>query len=303
MGSLVKSKFVNQIGCGGKEFQLEIKKYARKVFYDNLWNVEPDLVNMRGAVFINNTQVVHPMVKCFNYGENGTGLNLGDVKVKLYKKLNGFMVNVTMVPSVGVIISTTGDAMILGNQTENKHLRMAVEMIEKFDIISNYLSLYEERVSNIQDIFTVSYEVCHPDDPHIIPEHFGIHILTSQMNGSHPKQENIHLYKGTIGFSAALDLLKSVTHEGWMVYSLDDKLLMKLKSPYYLAKKWIQRGGSKRVWSPDYKRILDEEYYPVVIRIRELYSKDVWDSMDEQSKSIAFADALKFCTESLRHAS
>jgi len=59
---------VKQVG------KLKVVKYARKVFYDNLWEVHPLLKECRGLVLdLDNNVVAHPFTKVFNIGENGTG--------------------------------------------------------------------------------------------------------------------------------------------------------------------------------------------------------------------------------------
>lgn len=78
-----------------------------------------------------------------------------------------------------------------------------------------------------------------------------------------------------------------------MVYD-ENGLKFKLKSPYYLAKKWVQRGGCDKVWSDRYKQRLDEEYYPIVEWLRSNFSKEQWKDMTEFEKSEAFLKALYF---------
>lgn len=276
-----------------KTVDLVVKKYKREVFFKNLWDQHPECIKARGAVFIDGKQVVFPMDKCFNYGENNTGIDLPkDKKIVAYKKLNGFMANLTWVSDVGWVISTTGDAITLSTWrekgSENKYLNMAAKYIELSDGFAIYNNL------ELENGKTLTFEVCHPDDPHIVVEEFGLHPLCYQANGkTYPLNVQGERFEGTV--QEILDYVKTVEHEGYMVYDADSlDLLFKLKSPYYLAKKWIQRGGVNKVWSDNYKQRIDEEYYPIIEYIRGLHSKDEWCIMSESEKSDAFYNAMYF---------
>lgn len=301
MSDLIKSKFVTAMRMNGELLKLEVRKYDRKVFYGNLWDENPECIKARGAVFIDGKQVVFPMDKCFNYGENGAGLNLPKhTQIVAYKKLNGFMANLTWVDNVGWIVSTTGDAMVVlpfesSYTNKNEFLNMAATYMNS-DGFNAYLKLIQELCKKVAvKSLTLTFEVCHPDDPHIVVEEFGLHPICYQLNGETiPLEVQGESFEGTI--QEILDLVKSVEHEGFMVYDLEGDLLFKLKSPYYLAKKWVQRGGSKRVWSQAYKERLDEEYYPIVEHLRTLYTENDWDSLSEEFKSEAFLNTM----ESLR---
>ena len=301
---LIKSKFKNQVDRNGVVVELEIRKYQREVFYQNLWNQYPDLVKSRGAVFIGGKQVVFPMDKCFNYSENDAGLNLPkDTKVVAYKKLNGFMLNLTHITDVGWIVSTTGDATLVGNESTNDFINMGVDYIRKHDGFRKYMDLFheQEEVEGVSDnTLTLTFEVCHPDDPHIVVEEFGLHPICFQLNGvTVPLDVEGEPIATTI--QGILDEVKNVKHEGFMVYDLDGNLIFKLKSPFYLTKKWVQRGGSKKVWSGAYKERLDEEYYPIVKYLRANYSRVVWDMLSENDKSEAFLHAYKYTTEEVKN--
>ena len=294
--NLIKSKFKNQVDRNGKVVEIEIRKYQRSVFYNNLWDKDPALVKSRGAVFIGGEQVVYPMDKCFNFGENNTGVDLPkDKKVLAFKKLNGYMLNLTHVPNVGWIVSTTGDASIIGNESTNDFINMGIEYIEKFEAFSYYMDLLHSQEDLLgSDMLTVTFEVCHPNDPHIVVEEFGLHPICYQFNGkTFPLEVEGEPIKTTI--QGILDIVKGVKHEGFMVYDTEGNLIFKLKSPFYLSKKWIQRGGSKKVWSGAYKERLDEEYYPIVQYIRVNYKKLEWDEMSEDDKSEAFLKAYQYC--------
>lgn len=294
--SLIKSKFKEQVNQNGYPFTLEIRKYDRKVFFNNLWDTDPQLVKSRGAVFIKGVQVVHPMDKCFNYGENDSGMDIPlNSEVVAYKKLNGYMLNLTYVTGTGWIVSTTGDAIMLHSKTENKFLEMGVAYLRKYGAFNEYIELQDELGGGE---LTMTFEVCHPDDPHIVVELLGLHKLCYQYGGKTvPLNVEGEPIKTTV--QGILNQVKEVKHEGFMVYDTNGNLLFKLKSPYYLTKKWIQRGGSKKVWSGAYKERLDEEYYPVVKYLRANFSRVEWDLMSENSRSEAFLIAYEYVTNKL----
>lgn len=300
---LVKSKFIKQLSSSWSiPVTLEVRKYDRKVFYDNLWNTNPDLVRCRGSVFMEGTQVVFPMLKCFNYGENGAGLDLSmDTEVVAHKKLNGYMINLTHVHGAGWVVSTTGDAVIMGNETENKYLNMGIEYIKRFDAVDQFIKLRDSLCKWDEEIeLTMTFEVCHPSDPHIVPEITGLHPICYQVGSTtFPLGNEGDRTETTLG--ALLELIKGVKHEGFMVYDKGGNLLFKLKSPYYLTKKWIQRGGAAKVWTNKYKERIDEEYYPVIQYLRVEFNESEWNNLDEQDKSQAFLDALDWVEKNRSH--
>lgn len=296
MKKVIIEKLVpNQLTELGQIVDLTVKKYSREVFFDNLWNEHPECVKARGAVFHGDRQVVFPMDKCFNYKENDVGLDMPlDTKVWAYKKLNGFMFNATFDDKIGWIFSTTGDAVVGNNPTQNKFLNWGREYFLSKDFIKKYFNTCEA-LGHRKNV-TCTFEACHPEDVHIIVEEYGMHPLCLQVDGvSHPIVE-VGFAEGDVvvcTLGELLEKVKTVKHEGFMVYD-ESGLKFKLKSPYYLAKKWLQRGGYDKVWSDRYKQRLDEEYYPIVEWLRGNFSKDQWKDMTEFEKSEAFLKALCF---------
>lgn len=172
---------------------------------------------------------------------------------------------------------------------------MGIEYIEKFEAFSYYVDLLNSSAAaSGSGNLTITFEVCHPNDPHIVVEEFGLHPVCYQANGKTftLNVEGKPLHTTVQGI---VDEVKKVKHEGFMVYDTEGNLLFKLKSPFYLSKKWIQRGGAKKVWSGAYKERLDEEYYPIVQYIRVNYKKLEWDIMTEDEKSDAFLKAYQYC--------
>lgn len=309
MSQLIKSKYVDYTKTLG--LKLEVRKYARKVFYNNLWDTDENLIKSRGSVFINGEQMVFPMDKCFNYGENGAGLDIGkDTHVLLYKKLNGFMINLTLLAATQglYILSTTGSACIVKNVSGgkfeilqddggvvegNKFLHYALQLL------NDYEGFWKYRMYNANGFgnhITLTFEGCHPEDEHIVKEDVGLHPLCMQFKHDnevkHTQCTNTGLFVACLPLSSALHQLRAVNHEGFMVYSSCGKeLLFKLKSPYYLAKKWVQRDFKSRVWSSDYKSRVEEEYYPIIEYIRKNFTKDSWKELDERTKADVFLTA------------
>ncbi|UJE34743.1 RNA ligase [Acinetobacter phage vB_AbaM_P1] len=295
MSEVIRNKVVEQYTWTGQKIELTIKKYKPVVFHKNLWDQHPSAIKARGAVYHGDEQVVYPMDKCFNYLENGTGRDIkGDHFVKWYRKVNGFMMNLTFHPAIGWIISTTGDAIVYGNVTDNKYINMALQYIEKYDAFSLYDQFQSEYCFYDDDQFTVTFEVVHESDPHIVAEVTGLYPLCVQKNGVTFPLAVSNQEDGCGEFDELKEILKTCNHEGFMVYDGMGELLFKMKSPYYLAKKWVQRGGAKRVWSNDYKERLDEEYYPIIDYLRSHHDKEEWEVMSESTKSAAFLQAYYF---------
>ena len=89
-----------------------------------------------------------------------------------------------------------------------------------------------------------------------------------------------------IRFGELKALLKTVKHEGFMVFDAETKeTLCKMKSPYYLVSKFFGRSNESNLGRKLDKKHLDEEYYPLVDYIRE--QRDTFSTLNEQEK-IAF---------------
>jgi hypothetical protein len=65
--------------------------------------------------------------------------------------------------------------------------------------------------------------------------------------------------------------VKRVRHEGFMVHDRKGESL-KIKSPYYLVKKFLSRTGAQRLstgWLEENKFQWDEEFYPLIDHIKQ----------------------------------
>jgi hypothetical protein len=243
---------------------LFVLKYKKRVFYDNLWNNY--LEECRGTIVDADFNLVsYPFQKIYNYGvESKAPVLNDDTPVWAYRKVNGFMVAITFDREKGLIISTTGSV-------DSPYVAMAKELID-----------IEKMTTELQMVpdFTFMFECVHPDDPHIIPEEPGMYLLgmrakalgsTIIHTAMKPVAKHLGCYsveymRVTIGLLK--ELSKKVKHEGFVFYT-DGGVAAKIKSPYYLVKKFVARNPrTDKLMRPDIKQSLDEEYYPLIDAIQ-----------------------------------
>lgn len=257
-------------------------KYHNKVFYKNLWHLDEALLEARGIVFSPKGQIVQrPFKKIFNRGENGTDFEEPEGDQKKYvaaRKVNGFMAAASF-HNGRFIVSTTGT-------TNSEYANLAFEM------------LWDRRLPLLRFFdFTFIFEVCHRDDPHIVPEEEGVYLLGMRhkelgylvnpllVNGYARENGFLTPEMKTMSASEILDEASKCDHEGFVVYDKSEPVL-KLKSPHYLSKKALMRMGKKNVNTmfddPDFfKSRLDEEFYELFDHILSDQSKESWHSMTE----------------------
>ncbi|MGL4520526.1 MAG: hypothetical protein ACRCUJ_12885 [Phocaeicola sp.] len=285
---LVAEGLVKASECG----EYTIYKYARKVFYKNLWT--PELELFRGTVFRGEQLVVEPLIKVYNFGERSTGINIPvDTEVVLDYKVNGFMLNATIVEELTehrLLFSTTGsldsDFVALG-------------MTKFFDTLS---------IMQIQELLempagtTFTFEVVDRSDPHIVSETFGMHLLRvktpekefslSERNELARSLGLLHHKEVVTTLSWALDAAKTADHEGWMVYSTDGRLLFKLKTNHYLTKKFLMRSSkaADMLFGENPKESFDEEFFEVITFIRDKLTREEWDGLGNQGRRAVIED-------------
>lgn len=243
---------------------LFVKKYKRKVFYDNLWNEE--LLESRGRVYDSKGNVViNPFTKIFNYGENGTTIP-NEECVLAVAKINGFMAAATYIPNLDkVVVSTTGSL-------DSDFVTLAERHI------TNKIKDYIKNFSKYFGAHTFLFEICDSSDPHIIVEEPGAYLIGRRVvSSSKPYYSNeFHEYLLDVDsismgcyrpdyfvgtFQEIKDLIKS-SHEkteGFVIYGKNT--ILKIKTPYYLATKAIAR--SKDIFKLK-RQFIDEEYYPLI---------------------------------------
>lgn len=265
-----------------------VLKYKKKVFYKNLWNEY--LEECRGTVVDGDFNVIsRPFTKIYNYGiESKSPVLDPRTIVNVIRKINGFMVSVTLHEN-DILISTTGSI-------DSDFVKMALELIDReryFDVCRKFPDL------------TFMFECVHPNDPHVIPEKVGMYILGYRTKSwdSNTKIYNGHLiylanefgcfkpeqFMQTVG-ELLLDV-KDVRHEGFVAYT-DDGVSFKMKSPYYLIKKFVSRNpNTEKLMNPDVKKKIDEEYYPLIDHIQE--NIEMFTAMDEQNRLKWVAEFLE----------
>lgn len=243
-----------------------VLKYKKKVFFKGLWN--EFLEECRGTLVDSDYNVVsRPFTKIYNYGvEKACPKFSDDTAITAHRKINGFMGAITW-HNDKLLVSTTGS-------TDSPFVAYINDMIE--DKIIEYTALCK-----VNPTKTFLFEVVHPDDPHIVPETVGMYLLgyrektwesnieTSrntefeQVLGSIP----VETHRTTLG--ELLEDVKHVHHEGFVFYT-DDGVGAKIKSPFYLASKFVSRNpNTEKLFKQNAKEILDEEYYPLLENIQE----------------------------------
>lgn len=273
---------------------LSVLKYKNNVFWDNLWSTDPRLLECRGMVVdADDNVVIWPFTKIFNRFENGTDLP-SDKVVDAVRKVNGFMASAGVYKGQ-LVVSTTGTL-------ESEFTVMAKNhIIAECNDIEHFIKWTESAKA------TFLFEICDPSDPHIVAEDAGAYLIgvriqnpdgTSFMlpEGALDGIANVTKFKRPIvhqmiKFSDVVEMSQKCQHEGYVVRepNYPFSLLLKIKSPHYLAKKFLMRGGDNKwdmIWDNpnEAKKRIDEEYYDLLYHIREYYSKDTWAEMDSQKR-------------------
>jgi hypothetical protein len=248
-----------------------VLKYKKRVFYDNLWNEY--IAECRGTIVDADFNIVsYPFTKIYNYGiEKEAPVLSDDTMVTAFRKVNGFMVAVT-VRNGELLISTTGS-------TDNDYVNYAKEMMANHAPLTDWLM-----VLNTADTegMTFMFECVHPSDPHIVVEKPGMYLLGYRENSWDSKVGHdpfvildlaamLNCYSPqslTTSMGQLVALSKEVNHEGFVFYTADG-VSAKIKSPYYLVKKWVARNPrTDKLMREDFKQQIDEEYYPLLSAIR-----------------------------------
>lgn len=261
---------------------LSIYKYHNKVFYNNLWGEDERLLLARGLVLDKENNIVQmPFTKVFNHKENGTFID-PEEKYQCVTKVNGFLVCATWYNN-GVLISTTGS--------------LVSDFVE---YAKEYLTEDIKSLVRTGSGYTFMFECCHPKDPHIIKEDYGLYLIGARCK----RVDSILVSEYTLDYLATglkirrpdwtcrlgRDILQeSLTDssEGFMIrkLSLMSEVVAKLKSKEYLTKKFFARGQKKLekiVTTTDYKHLVDEEYYDLVAYLRGM--REEYLSLSEQAR-------------------
>ena len=261
-------------------------KYARKAMYEYLWHEVPQLLECRGHVYSNTTKELVQAAprKSFNYLERGYWEDMPlDTPVEMYKKVNGFMACAT-IHNGELLISTTGT-------TTSDYAMWAKEFI------SQYLHLYDMVIA---DDVTTLFEVVVPQDPHIVQERKGLHLLGVREKNTgnfHPMGEATRCT-----LEQALEIAKSDRGEGFMMYPMfsdglayDFNNCCKLKTDYYIGKKKLMRMTAKNVENMykngfEIANTLPDMWYDVPRMIVSTINKDAWLAMNDQQRRVILED-------------
>jgi hypothetical protein len=256
-----------------------VLKYKRKVFYDSLW--DDFLEECRGTLVDEDFNIIsRPFTKIYNYGIETRAPVLPDnTKITACRKVNGFMVAVTWYND-DILVSTTGS-------TDSDYVKMAMELIDR--------PKYGKVCRDWPD-YTFMFECCHSNDQHIIPETAGMYLLGWRKNfwNSHIEYDQlvaallvqyfdcefVDCEETTVG--ELLKQVKTVEHEGFVAYG-DDNISFKIKSPYYLVKKFVARNPkTDKLMRQNVKQFVDEEYYDLIDHIQE--NIDQFTALSEQER-------------------
>ncbi|WP_066805090.1 RNA ligase [Moraxella oblonga] len=290
--------------------ELFVLKYKRDIFFNNRF--DNALLEMRGTVIDEyHNIIVRPFKKVFNYSERIAKNSKYPIAiddnhlVDAVLKVNGFLGVCTYVeldenhPSYQasfnkkVLYSTTGSL-------DSDFAKMNENHCQKYE------PLFKQYPNH-----TFLFEVTDEKDVHIIKELFGetligiIDVATGRQfdedeinaiaNTFNAEQEKLNtsikitrppIIK-SIPFGELKGLLKTVEHEGFMVFDSQSKeMLFKLKSPYYLISKFLGRSNEKNIASKlSNKAKVDEEYYPLIDYIKD--NQEIFNGLSELDK-IAF---------------
>lgn len=267
---------------------LKVVKYQNKVFYNNLWNAHPLLKECRGLVLDQENNIVaHPFTKVFNIGENGT--TFPKFPFSLVDKKNGFL---------GVLSRYDGEHLFsTTGSIDSEFVTMWKDMfMQNTDINSTDLHMLTNRV-------TLMFEVCHPNDPHIIKEEIGIYLIGARSKAGRMLLESeldaiasLFAWKRPkwrmVYNQEELDkLLSGCKHEGYMVRDFDGNIVAKAKSSHYLGMKFLARcskNKADKLYNASVETLfsigLEEEFVPVVEAIKSAYTQEEWLSMSEQNR-------------------
>lgn len=257
---------------------LFVLKYKKRVFFDGLWN--EFLEECRGTIVDRDFNVVsRPFTKIYNYGVEAKAPKLYDnTIVDAYRKINGFMVAVTLY-NHELLVSTTGS-------TDSDFVGYAKEMID--------IELYQQVCEEYPGI-TFMFECVHEKDPHIIPELPGMYLIGYRENtwdsvididptmlSKLAKEFNtLPVGHTRLSLGTLLKTVKLVKHEGFVFYV--DGVSSKIKSPYYLVNKFVARNPrTDKLLRKDVKQSMDEEYYPLIDAIQA--DIESYTALDEQAR-------------------
>ena len=312
--NLVKDKLVQR--TFDPKTGLSLYKYAKTVFYDNLWHTHPALLRARGIVFgISGHLVQNPFTKVFNHLEAGTDLD-PDTKVVVAPKLNGYLACVSLHPTQenALLVTTTGSF-------DSDFVALAQQAIKDHRAQGHLLRVLRKRRSGAarQDL-TLMFEIVHPSDPHIVQytgADYGLYLIGARsldVNALELTEAELDGLAADIGPSvrrepwfvarfgdivAKAQSPEAVNVEGWMIreHTPEQKTIMKKKSTWYLTTKFVGRlSDSKARFMFDnpkvFKRSIDEEFQTLVDKVTSAMHYDEFVAMEQVSRVSLIASML-----------
>lgn len=264
-------------------------KYSRKVMYDYLWNKEPLTMECRGHVYDNrNGKLVQAAPrKSFNYLENGwwSDVDLSQ-RVIMYKKINGFMACATLHEGE-FVVSTTGS-------TTSEYAQWA-----KQEILKKY------NINFFNEVESALFEIVVPQDPHIVEEKEGVHLLGFRMKSDgffFPVADSVKAKEMTL--DEALDLCWKDKGEGYMAYIIKENRNIntsdccKLKTQYYVFKKKLMRQNKKTTEmmynsNSQFMSNFPREWHPVIDHVIRYIDKENWIQLKDQERRVLIEEVYQ----------
>lgn len=259
---------------------LYLHKYKRKVFYDNLWNTDPRLLDARGLVLDKDGNIVsYPFTKIFNYKENETVIDPNHTVLAI-RKVNGFMACASLYKGE-VLISTTGSL-------DSAYVWLAKELLPMDKLKKHMIPGY-----------SYCFEIVHPADLHIIKEEIGAYLIGIRKNEYDSPQVNVLAkeymasrlavfspYYYITKFKELLSRIKTEKYEGYVVYDEESDTVLKIKTPYYLVSKFIARTKKLELLfdGKRYKNCVEEEFYPLCEFLQDNYAQEQFAAIAEQDR-------------------
>ena len=303
---LVAQKLVTRTYDGGTG--LAVYKYAKRVFYDNLWNEHPALLRARGIVFDLTAKLVqNPFTKVFNHHENGTEVD-DNAKVVVTDKMNGYFTAASLHPSKyqELLVTTTGSL-------DSDFVKMSERFIRDERAQGPLL-----RVLNKNEPLSLLFEVVHPEDPHIVQQSksdYGLYLIGARplkadaLEWTEEALDDLAEQLGScvkrpkwtrMRFGDLVELSRTANNvEGWMVRedTPEQKTLMKKKSSWYLTTKLLGRlteGKIKHMYTnpASFKERVDEEFFPLVDAIVQGTPVDTFIAMSDEQRVRFVADLI-----------
>lgn len=162
---------------------------------------------------------------------------------------------------------------------------------------------YREALTTLAGGATFLFEICSSEDPHIIEEQEGAYLIgiREHHDGKMWTEEALDNMADVIGckrpywiegtFGDIVELNAKCEIEGYMIRlnTPEQPIVMKLKSPYYLATKFVSRMGDKKIDTmyadaDAFKQIIDEEFFKIVEYITSHFDKEAWKAFGEQGR-------------------